>query len=610
MTQTNQKQATQSSLNQPLTPLPPTPSSPYKPLDQNRDCTRLIKIEAASGYSDPIVCNLSEVAFSERPKFDALSYVWGDGSADCSITLSGTIFRVRQNLSDALRYLRQHAPGISYWIDAICINQDDIAERNRQVRMMHHIYSRATTVVVWLGAGYAKYEAVLADLHRLGRCKQPNEQSKLELPAGMSQSGPPGAEISDEATQQRKLAKELYDDGYWNRLWIIQEIGRAREIKVCFGNAAVLWDLFVKFISMHNFGSEGPLKLSRQREGKYTGSSTLLQLLQDHKGAICQDRKDKVYGLVGLAFDARGLTIDYKKTPFEIWTDVMEFMNEHHLFARKDPIEVGDLVKSLLIDTELPLLQQILRPYEPANMDRMIIADSAHPKAFKLETILLGCVTGVGPHPTEIVGNFNQVDKWTEHVQACYQGHLGHAHEESDKLIRTILDLDDTTLSKECFDYRSIVQWAATDTRYLDGSNEVLAIHGDWIKRVKAKLSGKVENRNSATEQSSTTNSRLFRILNFSAEQTPCKMGLASSDIRVGDFLCRLQWSRRAVIVRPQQPGGIQATWKLQVVGTAVVTEDLGKRRVDYLPRLDWVTRYKTTSSVYLDASSIFALLV
>jgi hypothetical protein len=37
------------------------------------------------------------------------------------------------------------------WVDAICINQDDIEERNRQVKLMAFIYSRALAVLVWLG---------------------------------------------------------------------------------------------------------------------------------------------------------------------------------------------------------------------------------------------------------------------------------------------------------------------------------------------------------------------------------------------------------------------------------------------------------------------------
>jgi hypothetical protein len=41
-----------------------------------------------------------------------------------------------------------------FWIDAICINQDDIPERNSQVQMMGDIYTNATFVMIWLGPGF------------------------------------------------------------------------------------------------------------------------------------------------------------------------------------------------------------------------------------------------------------------------------------------------------------------------------------------------------------------------------------------------------------------------------------------------------------------------
>ncbi|KAJ4176083.1 hypothetical protein NW755_014618 [Fusarium falciforme] len=458
--ETKQDQKTESDPRQSLTVLPSAPPSPYEPLSQHIDCTRLVRIEPATTDDDPIICSLFEVEFREKPKFYALSYMWGDGPAQCNITLNGVTFSVRQNLGDALRYLRTHAADTSYWIDAICINQDDIPERNRQVRMMHHIYFRAETVVVWLGKRYAEYEASLPDLHGLGHCKPSNGQQQLDSSADGLQSDLSAVKEPNEDAQQRKLAKDLYNNGYWNRLWIIQEIGRAHNIKVCFGNYAVEWDPFIHFITMHNIGSHGPVRLNRQRQGKYTGSSSLLQLLQDHREALCQDNKDKVYGLIGLASDAGGFVIDYQKSTFEIWTDVMEFMNRRGLFADKDIVYVGGLVKSLLMGTNCLPLQQILRQYAPGKGDSMILTDPKHFKAFELQAAMLGCVICVGPRPHEIVGNLNKVDKWTEQVQSNYKHDLGPAHQENDLLIRTILDLDDSILSKKCFDCRSVIQWS------------------------------------------------------------------------------------------------------------------------------------------------------
>jgi hypothetical protein len=91
------------------------------------------------------------------------------------------------NLWDALHCLRKRANGRRYWIDAICINQADIPERNQQVRIMPHIYFRAHTVVVWLGR-YAKINAGFWDDMRAGResgvqseSQQCENESRLHL---------------------------------------------------------------------------------------------------------------------------------------------------------------------------------------------------------------------------------------------------------------------------------------------------------------------------------------------------------------------------------------------------------------------------------------------
>ncbi|KAI8716114.1 HET domain-containing protein [Fusarium sp. LHS14.1] len=597
--ETNQNQKTESDPRQSPDVLPSASPSPYEPLSQHTDCTRLVRIEAAKTDDDPIICSLFQVEFREKPKFDALSYMWGDGPARCHIILNGVTFSVRQNLKDALRYLRTHAADTSYWIDAICINQEDVPERNRQVRMMHHIYFRAKTVVVWLGKRYAEYEPSLPDLQGLGHFKPPNGQQ--------SEDGPQSDLSVAQEPNQRKLAEDLYSNGYWSRLWIIQEIGRAHNIKVCFGNYAVEWEPFIHFITMHNIGSLGPVRLNRQRQGRYTGSSSLLQLLQDHREALCQDSKDKVYGLIGLASDAGGFVIDYRKSTFEIWTDVMEFMNRRGLFADKDIVYVGGLVKSLLMGANCLPLQQIRRQYAPSKGDSMILTDPKHFKAFELQAAMLGCVTCVGPRPHEIVGNLSKADKWTEQIQSNYKDDLGPAHQENDMLVRTILDLDDSILSKKCFDCRSVIQWSVYSDDYTD-HNEALRKISPWIKELQSGSSGQSQNENTSAEQSSSEDSRLFQMSDLYQGQTPWKMGLASSDIRPGDFICWLGWPRRAVVVRPEKQVDKAFFWKLQVVGTAVVTEDLRQSRLSCSQRVGWYEN-KLRQTVYLDATTIFILL-
>jgi hypothetical protein len=58
---------------------------------------------------------------------------------------------VTQNLSQALPYLRYEDKSRALWIDAICVNQQDLQERSQQVKRMAEIYSKATRVIAWLG---------------------------------------------------------------------------------------------------------------------------------------------------------------------------------------------------------------------------------------------------------------------------------------------------------------------------------------------------------------------------------------------------------------------------------------------------------------------------
>ncbi|KAG8666666.1 hypothetical protein FPOAC1_011476 [Fusarium poae] len=559
---------------------PGQPLSLYEPLSEDRDCTRLLRINTGND-SDPITCSLFEVGFCDKPKFDALSYVWGSGKAEQKITLNGHEFSVRQNLWDALYYLRKHCPNTNYWIHAICINQNDIDERNRQVRIMHHIYFRAQTVVVWLGKVYSKYEKALSSLNRLGHKSTSNEETTPESVQ----------EPNETNNSVRELAVELCNDAYWKRLWIIQEIGLAREIKVCFGNSAVEWNLFTQLLVTNGVGSEGPMKLEKQRQDKYTGSNTLLRLLFSHQEAECQDRKDKVYGLLGLASDARGFVIDYNKSLFEIWTDVMEFMNDDNLFSDEDIVRVGYLVKFLLMGPECDPLQHILRSYEPRNKDDTIITDKNHYKSFELPSAIVGCVIHVGPQPHEIIGKLKVVDNWIQHVQVNYSDNVGNAHRESDELISAILDLDNSSFSRKCFDCRSTIQW--------DGNEE-----NNIVEAVKG-WHGKTRCITQCTVQVSADSPRLFQMSVKSEKSTPWRLGMSSSDIRVGDIVCWLELPRRAVVVR--RYGDLHRR-KLQVVGTAVITADLKEASLGHSQRQDW-QKNRLTLKVYLDTRTIFTLL-
>lgn len=58
---------------------------------------------------------------------------------------------IRKNLAQAIRFFRTSNAIVPLWIDAISINQNDVAERGRQVKRMGQIYNNAMMVYSWTG---------------------------------------------------------------------------------------------------------------------------------------------------------------------------------------------------------------------------------------------------------------------------------------------------------------------------------------------------------------------------------------------------------------------------------------------------------------------------
>lgn len=153
---------------------------------------RLLKIDRLPSIKDdldlfrPINRSLVIKDLNDKPKYNALSYTWGDplgresSSSDPTdpggwattpfdITCNGQRVNVTTNLHTALIAIRYHLSKpqtpISQlpffkmseyiWVDQICINQADISEKSIQVQLMGRIYRKCALVHIWLG-GYQK----------------------------------------------------------------------------------------------------------------------------------------------------------------------------------------------------------------------------------------------------------------------------------------------------------------------------------------------------------------------------------------------------------------------------------------------------------------------
>ncbi|PMD52655.1 uncharacterized protein K444DRAFT_488107, partial [Hyaloscypha bicolor E] len=167
----------------------------YSPLGDNS--IRLLQIEAVTNPSlnherAAIRCQIHHFHIAKAPNYRALSYAWGN-SATRFIYLNDQRIEVRKNLWQALWHLRNNNFYTKWiWIDALCIDQLNTVERNHQVLLMGRIYKTAAEVFAWLGC--------LSD-----------------LPFG-----------------SRRILRyglhnfvSLFTLQYWQRMWILQEIGLA-----------------------------------------------------------------------------------------------------------------------------------------------------------------------------------------------------------------------------------------------------------------------------------------------------------------------------------------------------------------------------------------------
>ncbi|KAF8858588.1 hypothetical protein BDZ45DRAFT_590981 [Acephala macrosclerotiorum] len=87
--------------------------------------------------------DLEVVDLEAQPRFEALSYVWGNPHPRQTVICNGQPHSMTPNLALPLRRLRSLDTARIVWIDAISVNQEDLGERSQQVQLMRTIYNQA-----------------------------------------------------------------------------------------------------------------------------------------------------------------------------------------------------------------------------------------------------------------------------------------------------------------------------------------------------------------------------------------------------------------------------------------------------------------------------------
>lgn len=184
------------------------------PLDPTRHEIRLLTIPPAPCKQDVMACALSIVSLDDYPTFEALSYTRGDSASQVEILLRrGKPWKVTKNLSEALIHFRQTQLPKIMFVDALCIDQSSITEKNLQVPLMRRIYSEATVVRCWLGLSTVGSDRAMEIL----RLSSKNQHMKDMIVAGFPES-----------PEDLVCLMDLLMRPYWRRAWILQEVVLAR----------------------------------------------------------------------------------------------------------------------------------------------------------------------------------------------------------------------------------------------------------------------------------------------------------------------------------------------------------------------------------------------
>lgn len=204
---------------------------------------RLLSIEPGHGE---ISCSLTPHLLDSHITYDALSYAWGDDRKDCPISCNDKLLYVTKSLFGALRQLRSNRQTAQLWVDAVCINQADNAEKSLQVGIMRKIYENAQHVRVWLGpAEEEKDEAGLELLRRIHkRCGIIRPDDTTMDHSSLEDLKFPGAK-----DPCWKSVLQILHRPYFTRIWILQEFLLARRCTILLGHHSIDGDAVLSFAS-------------------------------------------------------------------------------------------------------------------------------------------------------------------------------------------------------------------------------------------------------------------------------------------------------------------------------------------------------------------------
>jgi hypothetical protein len=485
----------------------------YTPLAPNS--IRTLTLLPGTGR-EQLKFTLNEVDLNDHPAYEAISYVWGDEVEPYPIFCDGQdrSLPITQNLAAALFRFRRADKQRILWADAVCINQQDIAERGHQVQLMGKVYNEAACVLIWLGEEDEHTELVLACVHS------------------------PFLNLTDEDSQALKLFLER---PWFHRAWTFQESVLATSAQIHCGSylfsKKMIYDTIYRNLDISSDvrsakpGSTDYQRLSKTltvRESWLTYGFSIEELLISRRGSQCKDPRDLVYSLLGVASDKSGIEPDYTKSVQEVFAAFTRY-----IITTTQSLSIFTEVNTKTFDDSFPSWVPDWRERKLETALSKILIDLVVPELWTFRPLGVNTVNNMTQFSVEgsrVDWVRDQVD--AEDLDAVLNLFIRRAGKNHDTYTGA-------SLSKEL----ELIRTIALDAHYHYGVPGVLRSLDYKIESVDvdhASLRRSMERFKKTSKGEKFIYSRLYEI-----------MGIGPERCQEGDIICRIRGFTWPILLRP-----------------------------------------------------------
>lgn len=373
------------------------------------DSFRVMNLQPGQA-SDPIRFTLDIISWSSEESgvcYEAVSYTWGNVQEQQDIFCTNAPSAgpaplcVTQNCFKALKNLRHNEQSRTIWLDAVCIDQSNVAERSTQVQIMGSIYAGARRVIVYLGEANNNSALVIQWLeYNYSLADYPRREITVSKPSG------------DDFT-------EFTNRPWFFRTWVLQEVVNATKLLIQCGTLTLAWEAF-----RDHFDRTHPttpilellthVNLLRQTHDT-NAAQFLLSILQATRPCLASNPRDRIHGILPLLQELdvpEALKPDYSMQASAVFTRVA-----NHLYSQLGPSLLRHTVetRSATLPSWVPEWSRVPDwpvAFKLKTQDRKLAAGGTYmqdrnsmsentrsldPNQLCVKGIFLGSITEIGP---------------------------------------------------------------------------------------------------------------------------------------------------------------------------------------------------------------------